>query len=50
MSDYDTWLERPYIDADTYGDAYENYCEAHGLDPDDPDSVERFEAAREREV
>lgn len=35
---YDAWLSRPYEDAAIEAERYWDFCEEHGLDPDDPDS------------
>lgn len=42
---YDAWLERPYQEAAARADAFVDWCEREGVDPDAPDAWDRYEAA-----
>lgn len=50
MQGYDAWLEAPYVAAAAENDAYEKFCEAKGLIPDDQGTWEAFEQARADEM
>lgn len=41
---YDTWLEQPYDARAALDAAFEQFCEAHGYDIDDPDALAEWEA------
>lgn len=43
MSDYDRWLEKPYVDAAEREAEFERFCEKEGLEFDDPSAEEAFE-------
>lgn len=38
FANYDAWLEKPYQDMYAAGDAYVDFCEREGLDPDTPEA------------
>jgi hypothetical protein len=49
MTDYDAWLQRPLEDLE-FGEAYIDFCELRGLDPQDADSQEEFARQEEEDV
>ena len=35
---FDRWLEQPYVDAAEAAERFENWCEAHNIEPENPDA------------
>lgn len=50
MSTYDTWLEKPYRDADKRGEEIERYAEANDLPLEDDFDWRAAEAAMEADA
>lgn len=43
MMNYDAWLEKPYQDKAREDDAFQNFCEHYGYDPDSEEAEYEFE-------
>jgi hypothetical protein len=41
---YDSWLEEPYQRMYAEGDAFVEWCERRGIDPDADDAWDRYES------
>lgn len=39
---YDAWLERPFQEECERAEAYQNWCEAHDLDPESMDAKDAY--------
>jgi hypothetical protein len=44
MSNFDRWLEKPYTDRAREEAEFEEFCEAQGIDFDDPEADALFQA------
>ena len=40
--DYDRWLERPYLDAADEAERFQDWCETHGIEFEDPDAESAY--------
>lgn len=49
MTNYDAWLEKPYQDFYAEADAYVEWCEENGLDPEDDHNEDFKQAMADRE-
>lgn len=43
FDNFDAWLESPYQEGIAAADAYYDWCEAHDLDPEAPETLEAYE-------
>lgn len=39
---YDSWLERPFQDAQEESDRFYDWCETHNIDSDDPNAESAY--------
>ncbi len=45
MSNYDAWLERPYVEAAEQAERFEAWCESEDIDSDQDDAWDLYEEA-----